>query len=237
MPDYLMKLQARSNIGKNRLYLTFTGRAEKDELNRLYTEVRFCVADLKPGYDAVSDFSNCSLMHISGIGVFRKIMNFLISTGVGEIVRIINKKSLLYTQVTNLSSRICGYNPVYVSTPEEAEDLLHEVTKRNGIRLNVTGLPLVYTAAEGKGEGEVINLSVSGCAVGAGTITVADKEDLSLRLKFGENGDYGEEFPVAGRVVRKSENMFAVKFIDMDDGQKDKIWKYLLAEMERRYDC
>ncbi|MDR3630207.1 MAG: PilZ domain-containing protein [Desulfocapsaceae bacterium] len=227
-----MKMNVKANIGKNRLHLTFTGRAVKEDLKKLYTDIRFCVADLTPGFDVISDFSQCSLMHISGISVFRKIMNYLISNGAGEIVRVINRRSLLYKQVRNLSSRICGYCPIYVSTLEEAEERLLHTAKRNGIRLTVNRLPVVYTINEQEGEGRILNLSTSGCAIAKPGTPVSENEEVSIKILFKDHTNSADEFDVTGKVVRTAEDMFAVEFKDMDDEGKERLWKHLIDEIE-----
>jgi hypothetical protein len=109
-----MSLKVKADISKNRLYFTIAGQAVKEEMDKLYTDVRFCVADLKPGFDVISDLSECNIGYLSGVPTFRKIMNFLITKEVGDVVRIINGKSLIFKQVLNLSSRICGYKPLCI---------------------------------------------------------------------------------------------------------------------------
>jgi hypothetical protein len=89
-----MNLKVKADIGKNRLYFTISGKVVREDLDKLYTDVRFGVADLKPGFDVISDLSECNLGHLSGVPTFRKIMNFLISKRVGEVVRVINSNSL-----------------------------------------------------------------------------------------------------------------------------------------------
>ncbi len=89
-----MNLKVKNNIKKNRLYFTFSGKPTKEEMDRLYTDVRFNVSDLKQGFDVISDFSKCELVHLNGIKTFIKIMNYLLVNGVGEVVRVINENSL-----------------------------------------------------------------------------------------------------------------------------------------------
>ena len=52
-----MSLKVKADIIENRLYFKFSGKAEKDDLDKLYTDVRFLVADLTPGFDVIKDFS------------------------------------------------------------------------------------------------------------------------------------------------------------------------------------
>ena len=101
-----MSLKVKNNIKKNRLYFTFSGKPTKIEMDKLYTDVRFNVSDLKNGFDVISDYSECQLVHLNGIKTFIKIMNYLLANGVGDVVRVINENSLLFIQVKNLSKKI-----------------------------------------------------------------------------------------------------------------------------------
>ena len=227
-------MKVKANLGKNRLYFTIAGQATKAELDKLYTDVRFCVADLKPGFDIISDLSACSLGHLSGIPTFRKIMNFLISNGVGEIVRVINSKSIIFNQMLNLSSRICGYQPLYVSSLEEAEQKLEHSIKRNGIRFHVNNFLVEYIANDTKGTGNIINLSTTGCAVESATLSVLAEQEVRIKIVFMQKDTPGEEFIIKARVVRAEGDMFAAEFTDLDDVRKDQLWKCLIHEAERQ---
>ena len=48
-----MSLKVKADIIENRLYFKFSGKAEKDDLDKLYTDVRFLVADLKNNHAVV----------------------------------------------------------------------------------------------------------------------------------------------------------------------------------------
>lgn len=57
--SYFMINPGRSPGGtlkKNRLYLKMAGEMSKRELEKLYTEVRFCVADLQPSFNVIADY-------------------------------------------------------------------------------------------------------------------------------------------------------------------------------------
>ena len=229
-----MSLKVKADISKNRLYFTIAGQAVKEEMDKLYTDVRFCVADLRPGFDVISDLSECNIGHLSGVPTFRKIMNFLITKEVGDVVRIINVKSLIFKQVLNLSSRICGYKPIYVSTLEEAEEKLEKSIKRNGIRFHVNHLPVEYIANDMNGKGNIIDLSISGCAIESATLPVSAHDEISIKIEFRQQDVPSDEFIVKARVVRiQGDNIFAAEFKDLDEEIKDRLWKYLIAETQR----
>ena len=232
--DDIMNLKVKADIGNNRLYFTFTGRAVKVEMDKLYTDVRFCVSDLTPGFDVISDFSGCSLMDISCMASFRKIMNFLISKGVGEIVRIVHRESVVLKQILNLSSRICGYKPIYVFTLKEAEEKLEKSVKRNGIRFHINHLKVEYIVNDSNGSGTIVNLSVSGCAIESATLPVTANEEISIKIIFTTQQDVpSDEFIIKARVVRASGETFAAEFKDLEDDRKDQLWKCLINESQR----
>ncbi len=115
-----------SNMEKNRLVITLVGTIRKSEMERIYTDVRFCVQDLQPGFHVITDMQNCKIGYLSGALVFKKIMEFLISKEVGKVVRITGGSRSLLNQMVRMSQSISGYSPEYVSSPEEAEKVLAE---------------------------------------------------------------------------------------------------------------
>lgn len=128
-PKHTYKVTA--DINKNRLFIELTGIIRKKELKALYTDVRFSVADLKPGFDVITDLRASTIGQLSGISEFKKIMQFLISNQVGTTIRVVGKTSLILKQVTRITKSISGYSPIYVSTIEEAEELLAQENKQS----------------------------------------------------------------------------------------------------------
>ncbi len=112
------------DMKKNRLVVTLVGIIRKKELEHLYTEIRFGVQDLQPGFHVVTDMRECKIGYLSGAMTFKKIMEFLISQKVGKVIRITGKSRILYHQISRISKTITGYSPVYVSSMEEAEEAL-----------------------------------------------------------------------------------------------------------------
>lgn len=118
-----------ANIKKRRLYITLKGIIPKKEADRLYTDIRFCVSDLEPGFTVITDLTQCRIGHLNGISTARKIMQFLLEKKVGKIIRIIGQGKVIYLQMLKLSDKMNGYDPKYVATLEEAEKLLDELSK------------------------------------------------------------------------------------------------------------
>lgn len=229
----LMDLKVKANIARNSLYLKFSGITTKKQMDKLYTDVRFCVADLRPGFDVISDLSDCNVMHIESISTFRKLMRYLITKGVGEIVRVVDGKSLVYRQMVNLSSRICGYSPHYVGSLPEAEEMLETVIRRNGIRFRVHQLPAEYIAHDVKETGFILNLSTSGCALTAETASLAVADDICIMFAFAEKDSGPEEFKLKAKVVRVEGTGFAAEFVDLDNERREQLWNCLIHECQR----
>ncbi len=125
------KAKVVADIKKNRLYITFDQDVLRSDIEGIYTDIRFCVADLQPGFDVVNDLSNSRLGHLSGIRTFMKITDFLAANQVGKVIRVLGKQSILFKQITKLSRKIEGYKPLYVSTLQDAEELLTSSTPKN----------------------------------------------------------------------------------------------------------
>lgn len=115
------KLRVAADLKKNRLYITIAGRLNKKDLDGLYTDIRFGVADLKPGFDVITDLSECTLAALSGFTTFNKITNHLLASDVGKVIRIIDERRIIFKQILNSAARIKGYTPIYVKSLEEAE--------------------------------------------------------------------------------------------------------------------
>ena len=57
-------MRSAGDIKRNGLYITLSCDPSKKVLDKVYTDVRFCVADLKSGFDVVTDLSQCTLGHL-----------------------------------------------------------------------------------------------------------------------------------------------------------------------------
>lgn len=118
------KAKVITDIEKNRLYIIFGSDVKKNDVDQIYTDVRFGVADLTPGFSVINDLSNATIGHLSGASTFKKIIKYLRANKVGKVIRVIKKTSVILKQISILSDTINGYQPEYVTTVEEAEQLL-----------------------------------------------------------------------------------------------------------------
>lgn len=222
------KLRVVADIKKNRLYFTVTGKVTKRGLEKLYTDVRFCIADLKPGFDVISDLSGCTLAALNGIPTFRKIMNYLITNGVGEMVRVIHKNQFIFRQMINLASRSQGVKPISVTTLEEAEEQLANAIKRNGLRFHLHQQAIEYTRGDEKGKASIFNISTSGCAVVSATLQPSVGEEILIQIDFTKQDRSSGIFKSKARVLRGESNTFAAEFMDLKNDQKEQLWECLV---------
>lgn len=116
-----------ANIKRNRLDITLRGAISNKEAERIYTDIRFCASDLESGFAVITDLSEAQFGYLTAIGTFRKISKFLTEKQVGPVIRVVGRASIIFQQLTKLSSET-SYRPEYAKTREEAEMLLAERT-------------------------------------------------------------------------------------------------------------
>lgn len=219
------------DIKNNRLEFTFADVITGKDLNDLYTDVRFCVADLKEGFDVISDFSHSRVIRLESMPTLRRIMNYLISNKVREVLRIVQDDRLIYKQFLNLALHIPGYKPVYCATRNDALNRLDFFVKRDGIRLNLPNISVEYTFADVRGNGLLMDISVSGCAIFFCANEPAVDEEILLSFPF--EHEVTNRLSLQAKVVRSKPGNFAVQFIQMNDENKDQLWKALMTEIQR----
>jgi hypothetical protein len=119
-----------ADIKRNRLIVTLRGAVPKKDADRLYTDIRFCVADLQPGFAVITDLTEASIGHLGAIDTFKKITQYLIEKQVGPVVRVVGKARIIFQQIAKLSKETQGYQPMYAKTMAEAEILLADLTEK-----------------------------------------------------------------------------------------------------------
>ena len=225
--------KASANIKKNRLYVTIAGNADAKALERLYTDIRFCVADLKPGFEVISDISQCNLIYISGFPVYKKIIDYLIGQQLGEIVRVIRNDNISFRQMINFSDKIHCYRSIYVESKDEAEQKLDHLIRRDGIRFRINTVQFFYEIGEHHSQGSVVDISISGCAVTSTGALPDLGEHIRVNLGFEPHESYCAEFHLEAKVVRIEETAFAVQFLACDEDIKSALYKRLAYEVSR----
>ncbi|MCP4343317.1 MAG: PilZ domain-containing protein [Desulfobulbaceae bacterium] len=214
---------------KNTITLNFSKILTKKELDTIYTDVRFAVADLKPGFNVISDFSQTKLLFLNGLGVFRKIFNFILSSDSGEIIRVIQDNRIIHKQLLNLSLQIPGYVPIYSPSIEEAEAKINQTQKRNGLRFNVLQHPVEFNFGGQKHTGTIINISTSGSAIMTNKVQPEINSVVEIKFSLQDQKKQSNNFSIKAKVVRTESYVFAVTFMDVDEANKNNLWNCIIA--------
>lgn len=222
-----------ADLKKNRLKVTLSSSPDKREAERVYTDIRFCVADLRPGFDVITDFSHCTIAHLNAISTLRQIMSYLVTKQAGNVVRVVGKTSLIFKQLIRFASKFQGYKPVYVATFEEAEAILAKAAKRNGLRFYMNRQQVGYAINQEEGKGYLVDISISGCSVQESTIPLSTDQEISIAISFHHDDETPYLFTSGAKVVWVRDDLFAVQFLNLDDEQKTQLYKCLTSEAQR----
>jgi PilZ domain len=226
-----LELKVRADIAKNRMHLTLSGNIKKESLTGFYTDIRFCVGDLKPGFDVIVDARLCNLFQISSFPIYKKIIDYLISKKVGEVIRVVKADTISRNQYLNFSKKIQSYKPIYATSIEEAEEILKKLCRRNGMRFQLHGLLVSYQTDQESGKGVLINISTSGCAIESPTLPLPIDTEITIILTFKGHARLSSSFNIKAKIVRTDEEMFAAQFLDLDDVRKDLLYQRLTHEV------
>ncbi len=129
MAKYKCPSTVTADIKRNRLLIKLRGEVPKKDVEQIYTDVRFCVSDLKPGFSVVTDLTEARIGHLSAIGTFKKITAFLAEKKVGQVIRVVGKGKIIFQQLAKLTDQVDGYKPMYAKSMEEAEVILADLTE------------------------------------------------------------------------------------------------------------
>jgi hypothetical protein len=121
-----------ADLRQNRLTITLSGVLSTKGMEGIYTEIRFCVADLKPGFEVLTDLTQCKIAHLGGLGTFGKIKEFLSAKEVGPVIRIVKKNQLVFNQISRVADMTSKYRPHYVNSLDEAENLFAQLKSGEG---------------------------------------------------------------------------------------------------------
>lgn len=119
-----------ADVKRNRLIIRLYGSVQKRDIERIYTDIRFCVADLTPGFAVITDLTEARIGHLAGIDTFIKITRYLAEKKVGPVVRVVGQAKVIFTQIAKLSQQISGYQAMYAKDMEEAEVILADLVDK-----------------------------------------------------------------------------------------------------------
>ncbi len=209
------KFKVEINKSLNRLYCTVIGTVVKDDLEGIFASIANAVSQLKPNFSLVNDLTQCQYGQITGIPGLQKIMQYLVSHGVRDIVRVVNGKSVIHTQFNNLSQKYQAYVPVYVNSLEEADKFLQDQASRKCLRFQLSEK---WVEVEFKGQnyqGVLIDLSLGGGAVKCGIESIAADDEVKLTFSLPDNQGKNNQFVMKTAVVRTFDDSFSVDFKSM----------------------
>lgn len=224
-----MRSKLEADIERNLLKLSFVGIITKKDFDQIYTEVRSALSDLQPGFNVISDFSECRLMYLNGLISFRKIFSYILSNESGEIVRVLPPNRLITMQIINGALMRKGYTPVYASTLEEASEIVGRVTKRDGLRFELDTQPVEIFFSDKVYRGHILNISTSGCAINSSSLRPRKGDDLKVKFFFTGKSS-GEVIELQAKVVRSESYAFAVNFVLPDRNTRNLLWRCLVDE-------
>ena len=233
MPAGKQQSTVKADIRKNRLTFTFCGWIRKKDLDRLYTDTRFCVADLKPGFHVITDLSGCTFGSLNCLSTYRKIMAFLMEKEAGKVVRITRKSSLIHKQIINISARLQGYKPTYVTSLEEAEQILNADAIEHRLRY---GLHSVPTEMGSRGQLEtcmLVEISEDDCVVECASPSLAENEEVTLSFSFGSTDTETDTFQLNGTVAEKNHDSLTIRFVEMTEVDKVRLRKALVRKTQQ----
>jgi len=222
-----------ADLKKNRLIITVSATASTKEAKKIYTDIRFCVADLQPGFDVITDFSRCTLAHLSAISTMRQIMDFLIAKQPGNIIRVVGKGSLVFKQLLQFINKFQSYKPIYANSLEEAEEILTKLTQRDGLRYHIHHHQVEYTIDQEKGQGKLLDISISGCAVQNPTIPVTMEQELQIVIPIDHGDNLPASFSSAAKIVRVEDGLAALQFLDLNEDQKTQLLNWFAYEIRQ----
>lgn len=227
------KLKITSDIKKNRLYITMPATVTKKEMGKIYTEIRFCVADLKPGFDVVNDLSNCNIVYLDGIGTYKKIIAYLVDYKVGRIIRVSATKSLALKQALAFADKFNSFKPINVDSLEEADVELSQPVEQEALRFHIHHRRIKYSNDQFEKNGELVDFSLVGCAVQGEVEELSENIQLTVHIPLLHKGEELTTFNLLSKVVNIEGNQFSVVFVDLDQERKEQLQQCLANEIRR----
>lgn len=117
------RLEVRSDIFKNRLYVTLDGYFTDDETKEAADRVIQETKKLKPGFDVINDISRFKPASPNGAEDIRRVTQYFADHGLRRAIRIAPSSYFTANQFARIS-RETGYNAEIAASTNEAERML-----------------------------------------------------------------------------------------------------------------
>ena len=212
MAEINEKFTVEINKSLNRLYCTVIGSIVKEDLESIMADIAKAVGDLKPNFSLVNDLTQCKSGQISGIPELQKLMQYLIAQGVRDIVRVVNDKSVIHIQFSNLSKKYQTYAPVYVNSREEADKFLDDQGRRKHLRFLLANKSVEIDFKGQIQQGIFVDLSLGGGAIKCDFNDISAGDELKLSFSLPDEQGKENKFVIKAEVVRVSDDSVAVDF-------------------------
>ncbi|SHO48551.1 hypothetical protein [Desulfopila aestuarii] len=227
------KSTVKADIGKNRLIFTFRGWLVKKDLDSLYTDVRFCVADLKPGFHVITDLTDSTFGSLNCLSTFRKIMGFLMEKKAGQVVRVTRESSLIHKQIMNFSARLQGYKPIYVGTLAEAERVLADQNSSKSLRFLLHQTPTHFSASGVKETGYIREISIIDCIIEFFSSELHIGQSIVLEFTFAQKDGSSQSFEIPSKITAIEHDHFTAEFVDITEEQQQQLNACLIREAQK----
>lgn len=116
----------KSDIKKNRLYITLEGFLKGPEMKECTDRAIEESRKLKSGYDVITDIKNFSPVDNQTVKEIERGQAHFKASNIRRGIRVAGKKVVTNLQFNRLGEQV-GYDPDIVETMEEAEKLLNEL--------------------------------------------------------------------------------------------------------------
>ena len=117
------KIDIRSDVSKNRLYLVLGGFFQDDEVKQAADK---CIAEaskLKAGFGVINDISEFKPSTPKGAEEIKRAQLFVKQNGVGRVIRVVGQASLTQSQFDR-QAKDAGYQAEVAATVADAERML-----------------------------------------------------------------------------------------------------------------
>jgi hypothetical protein len=121
--------EAEADVRNNRLYLTITGRMEREELEEAADEAVEAAKRLRDGFDIINNLSGFAPPSPEAAKPIKRAQAELVEMGVDRVVRVVDEEtSQVVVRAFDRRSQDVGYSGETAPSVAEAERLLEETS-------------------------------------------------------------------------------------------------------------
>jgi len=119
--------EVEADVQNNRLYLTLTGRMEREELETAADEAVDAADRLREGFDIINDLSGFTPPSPEAAKPIKRAQGELVELGVDRVVRVVDEEtSQVVVHAFERRSKDVGYSGETAPSVAEAERTLEE---------------------------------------------------------------------------------------------------------------